>query len=241
MLIAALDCETIPSQSLSEGCLPQFDESDVKTGNMGSEKAGAKIAAERKKFNEGLDKKMSLDPALCQVCTFCGVLYDTQKKEIKAKTSIQWPPIDGEYDVIYEACQFLNQSHSNRIPVVSYNGIGFDLPVLRHRAMILDVPMSSSMYDDLTKKYTNNHHYDLMQWLASWDKTKWKSFDFYLKLFGFEGKPDGVDGSMVYSMWQAKEYDKIQKYCESDVANLCRLFERIEAWVVDIVKGGIVL
>jgi len=231
MEILTIDIETIPHQSLPEECMPVFDPSEVKTGNAGPEKVQEKINKKRAEFDKTNNKRMSLDPTLCHVCTFAGVIYDTVKDEIKDKKSFQVKDnLDEEYECVHAAWNFIRQCRSKKTPLVTFNGIGFDIPVLIFRAMALDVPIPETKY--FMKKYESKDHYDLMQVLARWDKSKWKSFDFYLKLFGFEGKPDDFNGSKVYGAWQAGEYDKIQRYCEGDALQLAELFQRVEAWVI---------
>ena len=220
MKIGCFDIETVPGQNLPEDCRADIVET-VKCGNLGPEKAKEKI-----------DKKMATDPVSCQVTTFCGILYDTSKHEEIARVSTQWPPEESEYECIYRAWEFINGCHSSRTPLVSFNGIGFDLPVLLFRAMVTDVRVEQGMYEQLTKKWGTKQHYDLMLVLSGWNPSRWKKFDFYLGLFGIGKKTDDMDGSKVYAAWQAKEYDKIQRYCEEDVMNLCRLFERVEHWIV---------
>lgn len=217
---AVFDIETIPGQSLPQDLIPQFDPDSVKVGNIKDQvKIDEKIETAQKEFEEGLSKKMSLDPDLCEV-----VCFVCQNEKVFSFP----PPHDEQF--ITNAWWLIERAYHDHIPLVSYNGIGFDLPVLLHSAMKLDIPVSPQMYSDLTKKYDNRYHYDLMQILAGWDKTKWKSLDFYLKLFGI-GEKSG-DGSQVYDMWKVGEYDKVKAYCEQDVAMTAKLFERLEPWIV---------
>ena len=103
MEIIAIDIETIPHQGLPDECMPKFDPSSVKTGNCGPEKAKAKIDAAEKKWKTALTKKMSLDPTLCQVCTFVGVHYDTESQKSKSVSSYHphdpetWDEMSPEY------------------------------------------------------------------------------------------------------------------------------------------------
>lgn len=234
MKIAAFDIETIPNQSLPEGITPEFDSAEIKVGNAGSEKAQEKIDKERAKFEEGLAKKMSIDKDLCQVTTFVGYIYTTSivEEKIIDKKVLQWPPLDEEYEVIYEAWDFIKRAYNNKIPLVSFGGNGFDLPVLFTAAIRLDVPLSRSMYDAITFRYENNHHYDLMRSLTGEiHPVRGKSLEFYLNCFRLGQKTTDMDGSQVYPAWQAKEYTKISEYCEQDVLMTAKLFERVAPWI----------
>jgi len=225
MQISVIDCETVPNTNLPAGTIPQFDPDSVKVGNIKDpEKVKAKVAKERAVFNNSLIKKMSLHPDLCEVCCFAGMRYDTE-----TGTSVT-TVLSGEPQTIEQAWSFIADAYHDFVPIVSYNGIGFDLPVLLHRAMDLNVPVSGRIYQDITKRYSITHHYDLMQILAGWDRQKWESLDFYLQRFGI-GEKTG-DGGDVYKMWKDGKINEIEEYCKSDVELTAKLFARLESWIV---------
>lgn len=216
MKIVVFDVETIPSQTLPDNLRPQFDPDSVKLGNIKDEtKKAERIDEASKQFEAELDKKMSLDPDLCEIVEIG--FYNSELDECVPVNSV-----DDVWELIYQA-------YIDHVPLVSFNGINFDLPVLWHNAMKVNIGVSPQMYADLTKKYTNHYHYDLMQILAGWDRTKWKSLDFYLKLFNI-GEKIG-EGSQVYDLWKAGEHIKIKDYCEHDVLMTAKLFKRLEPWI----------
>ena len=215
MKFITFDIETVPSTTLPEGVTPEFTRENVKLGNtIDPVKVKEKFAKARAEFDEALDKKMSLDPDLCEVVCFA----IGSESEIDTET------------LIGDAWYIIKENYLNHIPLVSYNGIAFDLPVLWHQAMKLNIPVSPQMYYDLTKRYDNRYHYDLMEILAGWDRSKWKSLDFYLKLFGI-GEKTG-EGSEIYGWWKAGEYDKIKEHCEQDVKLTAKLFEKLAGYIV---------
>jgi len=227
MLVASIDCETIPNQNLPESVIPQFDPTTVKLGNVKDpDKRESKIAAERAKFNHTLDKTMSLSPDLCQVVCFCGAVYDTETGEDSERIRVSKEPA-----TIWDGWKFIYNAYHNAIPIVSFNGNGFDLPVMLHRAMDLKVPMSRRIYNDITRRYSTKSHFDLMQVLADWDRQRWQPLDFYLKRYGV-GEKTG-DGSQVYGMWKDGKHKEIEEYCISDVLNTAKLFARLEGWLVE--------
>jgi predicted PolB exonuclease-like 3'-5' exonuclease len=248
MMIAAFDVETIPSQNLSPEAAPQFSLEDVKYGN--AKKPDARRRAEiesEQKWKEGLDKRMALDGDLCNVVTFCGMKFDTELGDIKSKTVMQMKddPED-ELEIVHEAWDFIRGNYMGEIPLVSFNGIGFDLEsILIRRAMILDIPLGHNprrMIKDLTYRKDNETHYDLQIELVGYYPEAGKSLDFYTKLFGLgvKGAP-GYSGEFgakdVYPAWQAAHYDKIAAYCEQDVLLTALLFQRVEHWVAANHKG----
>lgn len=235
MIIATFDAETIPNQRIPDTCKPQFDPSEVKTGNMKDQaKIDAKIEDARNNFESDLVKKMSVTPSLTQLSTFVGMKYDTENDQIIDKVSIQVTKAyeADDLEAITDGWKFITKNHMERIPIVSFNGIGFDLPVMWHRAIAQDVPVDPSMYYRLTPRYGGYHHYDLLGILAGWtlDKMKGHNLEFFLQLYGIGTKGE-MDGSKVWEAWQTGEYEKIQKYCEEDVFNTCHLFQRVESWI----------
>jgi len=222
MKIAPFDIESLPSQILPDEMKSEFIET-VKTGNM---KDQAKIDAK-------INKKMATDKDLCQITTFVGYIYDTSKSKIIDKKVFQWPPLDEEYELVSGAWDFIKHAYTDKIPLVSFGGNGFDLPVLFAAAMRLDIPLSRAMYENITYRYENKRHYDLMRSLTGEiHPVTGKSLNFYLNLFHLGNKTEGMDGSKVYPAWQAKEYTKISDYCEQDVLKTAKLFERVEPWIV---------
>ena len=226
----AFDLETIPNQLLPDNCKPEFDPADVKYGNTKDPvKRQAKEDEERSKFDEKLIKKMSLDPSLCSICT-----YAEAKKigDDLFPNAYQLTEDDGhdDFEAVELAIKSLTTAYRERIPIVSFNGLGFDLPVLFFRSIAQDIPIDSEMWRQINRRYANPHHYDLMQILAGWDKQKWKGQDFYAKLFGFDGKGD-FDGSMVWPAYQAGEYDRIKEYGIGDVKDLVNIFQRVAPWI----------
>lgn len=235
MDIATIDIETIPCQNIPNECIPKFDSESVKYGNLKDPvKRQAKEEEERAAFQDGLTKKMSTTPTLAQLCTFVGIKYDTDKDKILEKVSIQVTKAyeADDLDAVSDGWDFIRKMYNERTPLVSFNGIGFDLPIMWHRAIAQDVPVDSFMYQRLTPRYGGPFHYDLLGILAGWtlDKMRGHNLDFFLNLFGIGSKGD-MDGSKVYEAWQLGEYEKIQQYCESDVLQTCKLFQRVEAWI----------
>lgn len=238
MKICVIDCETIPSQSLPEEVIPKFDPNTVKMGNVKDrDKINIKLAEARQDFEAGLAKKMSTDKDLCQVTTFVGYICTNSisKERIITKKVLQWPPLDEEYEVVSGAWDFIKHAYNEKIPLVSFGGNGFDLPVLFAAAIRLDISLSRAMYDAITFRYENNRHYDLMRSLTGEiHPVRGKSLEFYLNCFQIGNKTSGMDGSQVYPAWQAKEYTKISEYCEQDVLMTAKLFERIAPWICKV-------
>lgn len=111
--------------------------------------------------------------------------------------------------------------------LVSWNGSGFDLPVLHYRSLIHGVPAHrywDTGEDDRDFKYNNyisryhNRHIDLMDLLAKYNGRANAPLDDLAKLCGFPGKL-GMDGGQVWRAWSSGKADEVRAYCETDVVN----------------------
>jgi len=120
--------------------------------------------------------------------------------------------------------------------LVSWNGGGFDLPVLHYRAMINGVTASRywEMGDDDRDFKWNNYlsryhtrHMDLMDLLALYTGRANAPLDELAKLCGFPGKL-GVDGSQVWTLFQQGQLGEIRDYCETDVVNTYLVYCRFQ-------------
>lgn len=111
--------------------------------------------------------------------------------------------------------------------LVSWNGAGFDLPVLLYRALHhkLSAPtLFNSQAPNYLYKY-GDAHVDLMEKLALGNYSHKQKLDTVASLCGFAGKGE-VDGSQVVPMVRAGQWDKLTTYCESDVLNTWLIYLR---------------
>jgi predicted PolB exonuclease-like 3'-5' exonuclease len=112
--------------------------------------------------------------------------------------------------------------------VVTWNGRGFDMPVITSRALKHGIPMPWWFQDrDTRYRYSTKGHFDLMDFLADFGAAKNARLDVYAKLVGFPGKV-GVDGSQVLPMVTAGRIDEVNAYCMCDVAQTAAIFLRVE-------------
>ena len=120
--------------------------------------------------------------------------------------------------------------------IISWNGSGFDLPVLHYRAMVNSV--QAPRYwdlgeDDKDFKWNNyisryhTRHLDLMDLLALYNARANAPLDEIAKLCGFPGKL-GMDGSKVWDAFKAGQIEEIRNYCETDVANTHLVYLRFQ-------------
>ncbi|KTD82293.1 3'-5' exonuclease [Legionella waltersii] len=120
--------------------------------------------------------------------------------------------------------------------LVSWNGSGFDLPVLHYRSMLhsISAPIYWEVGDNQQNFKWNNYlsrfhyrHMDLMDILAGYQNKAFAPLDDISSMLGFPGKM-GMSGSKVWDQYQAGQLKEIRDYCETDVLNTYCVFLRFE-------------
>ena len=120
--------------------------------------------------------------------------------------------------------------------LVSWNGSGFDLPVLHYRALRhgIQAPRYWETGDNDRDFRYNNYlsrfhwrHVDLMDVLSGFQFRGRASLDQVAVMLGFPGKL-GMSGDKVWDRWLEGGIDEIRDYCETDVLNTHLVFLRFE-------------
>jgi predicted PolB exonuclease-like 3'-5' exonuclease len=120
--------------------------------------------------------------------------------------------------------------------LVSWNGAGFDLPVLHYRAMRHGIQAHRywEMGDEDPSFRWNNYlsryhwrHVDLMDVLSGFQGRGRVSLDNMAQLLGLPGKP-GMSGEGVWEAHLAGDTAAIRNYCETDVINTYLIYLRFE-------------
>lgn len=111
--------------------------------------------------------------------------------------------------------------------LVSWNGGGFDLPVLHYRSLVHGI--SAPRYwdtgeDDRDFKWNNylnrfhSRHTDLMDVLSGYQNRAAAPLDRIAVLLDLPGKM-GQSGANIWKQYQQGKIDQIRDYCETDVLN----------------------
>ena len=120
--------------------------------------------------------------------------------------------------------------------LVSWNGSGFDLPVLHYRSLLHGVSAERywEMGDNDREFRFNNYlsrfhwrHVDLMDVLAGFQIGGRSSLEQVATLLGFPGKL-GMSGDQVWGRYQAGELPAIRAYCETDALNTYLIYLRFQ-------------
>lgn len=120
--------------------------------------------------------------------------------------------------------------------LVTWNGGGFDLPVLHYRALLhgIAAPRYWDTGDDNREFRWNNYlnryhdrHTDLMDVLSGFQARATAPLDDIATLLGFPGKM-GMHGAQVWDSYQRGDIIGIRNYCETDVLNTYLVYLRFE-------------
>ncbi len=130
--------------------------------------------------------------------------------------------------------------------LVSWNGSGFDLPVLHYRALKAGVqaPRYWETGDEDTSFRYNNYlsryhwrHLDLMDVLSSFQVRARASLQDVALLLNLPGKL-GFSGAQVWDAVQAGQLGAVRNYCETDVLNTYLVLLRFELFRGRLEQAG---
>ncbi len=120
--------------------------------------------------------------------------------------------------------------------LVSWNGSGFDLPVLHYRSLLHGIPAPKYWEIGETdtqfkwNNYLNRYHYrhiDLMDVLAGYQAKANAPLTEIAVMLGYPGKM-GMSGQDVWPNFMAGNIAQIRNYCETDVINTYLVYLQFE-------------
>lgn len=217
MTILVFDIETIPDIEAGRKLYDLNDLSDEDT-------AQAMFALRREKAGNDF-----LPHYLQKVIAISLVIAN--EKQLKV-----WSLGDENSDEKEIITRFFNGIDKHTPTLVSWNGSGFDLPVLHYRALLHNVSAPSYWETGDNQQafrwnnYLNRFHYrhlDLMDVLAAYQNKAFAPLDQIAALLGFPGKM-GMSGAKVWDEYLAGNIEHIRNYCETDVLNTYCVYLRFE-------------
>ena len=123
-----------------------------------------------------------------------------------------------EHEWLRAALVDLSRDLHNADRLVTFNGRGFDMPLLQLWAWKLGVPWG--FWQNLNDRYPRYNkplfHWDLCDRAADGGAARYMSLDNLCKFFGLPGKPDDIDGGKVGEVWKVTP-SKVVNYCLDDV------------------------
>jgi hypothetical protein len=133
---------------------------------------------------------------------------------------------EDEFHTIYEFEALVKQimdRYRISVPFVGWNARAFDMAWLWRKAVQYRCVY---LRDAIRRDRHRGNVIDLMEvWQADFkDYRKMKDVAAFL---GIEDRSGGIDGSQVYDLYQAGEYEKIREYCMGDVLTVRDIYRMI--------------
>lgn len=179
---------------------------------------------------EAIGNRFPKHPIHCIACI--GVLV--AKREVEGwRVEALGAPHIGERTEPELIRAFVERVDELRPQLVTFNGNGFDLPVLRLRAMLHRIPAPGLNARPYFNRYSNDA-VDLFDVLSSFGSGSKLKLDEISRFLGLAGKPDGIDGGKVEEQVALGKIEDVARYCETDIVNTYRL------WLIhELFRGAI--
>lgn len=224
MNILVFDIETIPDTNLGRK-LYHLDDID-------DEQVAQAMFAKRREQTNGSD---FLPLTMQRIVAISAVLHSGDSIRV-------WSLGEEDADEKELITRFFDGVERFSPTLVSWNGGGFDLPVLHYRSMLHKVVAARYWdhgQDDKEFKFNNYisryhwRHVDLMDVLASFNLRAAAPLEQVAIMLGFPGKL-GMSGAAVWQAYCDGDIAGIRNYCETDVLNTYLVYLR---W--QLVSGAI--
>lgn len=239
-MVVVFDCETILDVTLiKQGFKEAFKERNLNVEIM-SDLELSKCAMDIQKELSGSE---FLPVCYHQVISIAAVICDAFGNFIKVGNfkAIGDNKEEREKTLLQDFLKYLNTKQPK---LVSYNGRGFDIPMLLLRAMKYhldatayfeenNTQFNKSKWENYRQRYSERFHIDLLESLGNFGAVRGLKLDVLANLVGFPGKYD-TSGDMVLDLYYAGEQEKIDIYCQSDVLNTYGLYLNYE-----VLKGNL--
>ena len=125
------------------------------------------------------------------------------------------------------------QTFENVRTLVTFNGRGFDLPVLETRAFKYGIALpryfgaGQGRPNYRANRYSDAYHIDLCDFLSNYGAVRRNSINLFAKLIGLPGKYT-IAGEDVEYLFRQGRLKEINQYCMTDVLQTYLLFLRVE-------------
>lgn len=214
----AFDIETMPNSSR----LDAMPEPEVKTGNL---KDPAKIAEKVAEARAEQVAKMALNPLYGRICAAVFIARNRAGEFESLRLSAA--DSDDEERELIEKCFAVLGNPELRL--ITWNGIGFDLPFLYRRAVLTGADITGAPpLTSWTKRYSTGPHIDLMQIWGGWNSTQFARLDDVGRAVVNEHKIE-IDLREFPELVKTEAgREKILDYCEQDVRLTYQIFDRFK-------------
>jgi hypothetical protein len=142
-----------------------------------------------------------------------------------------------EREILEEFWKLVARSPKAGMPrLVSFNGRGYDGPMLSIRSAQLGVKPSRNL---LGNRYSLAEHCDLMEVFSFMGATRERySLEYWCRRFDIESPKGSIDGSQVSRVYRAGRIDDIGEYCLRDVRATAQLYQKLAGTMLPLFAGG---
>jgi DNA polymerase elongation subunit (family B) len=142
-----------------------------------------------------------------------------------------WRMRAGERDLLVAFWQRLTKYAR----VVTFNGRGYDGPVLMLRSAILGVAPSRNLAGN---RYRVDAHCDLQDVLSFHGATKPFKLEYWCRRFGVESPKSDLDGSQVGRAYKDGQIERIGEYCLRDARATAELYAKLQGTLLPLFGGA---
>lgn len=140
-----------------------------------------------------------------------------------------------EGEMLVDLTRFLDK---HRPTLVTYNGRGFDMPVIAARCLRHGVPFGYYYQGrDVRYRFSPEGHLDLMDFISDFGAAKRSRLDVMARLCGMPGKV-GVAGKDVGPLIHAGRLSEVGDYCLCDVVQTSAIFLRLQLLRGELDRAG---
>lgn len=216
--ICVFDCETIPDVGLLRRI-------------YGYEGDSVSVCEQAFLAQKEINGSGFLPVIFHQVVAISAVLADEYGKFLRVSTIKG----ENEREILSEFIKFINDYNPR---LVSFNGRGFDLPMIMVRAMRYNLSCPSyfeienketnkSKWENYRSRYDGKFHLDLLDHISDFRAVSGLKLDTLCASLNLPGKYD-IHGDQVMELYFKGDIAKINEYCESDTLNTYWLFLKYE-------------
>lgn len=126
-----------------------------------------------------------------------------------------------------EMLQHIWAAMANYKPWVGFNNFAFDIPAIAARSAMLGVTPTVKID---WRRFGNSQIADLMQALSIGGIRRWKGLKKVAPLYGIDVPVTEVDGSDVFSLYQANDWETITRYLASDIEVTRALYKKVNGY-----------
>ncbi|WP_104760469.1 3'-5' exonuclease [Helicobacter cetorum] len=229
-MLCVFDIETIPNIDLCKQAFSIEEENALKICELSFQKQKEKSGSE------------FLPLYLHEIISISAVIGDDYGKFIKVGNfGKDKENFVSEKELLEDFFHYFN---SKKPRLVSFNGRGFDMPLLTLKALKYNLSLEAfynqeNKWENYRSRYSEQFHLDLMDSLSHYGSVRGLNLNGICAMTNIPGKFD-MSGDLVHAIYYDTTLNEVEKkstidsYCQSDVLNTYWLFLKYE-----VLKGAL--